>query len=161
MGIFYILTGSATLVVSLSMLTSSGAGFSNLHMVLLQSLAYSTPFVIGVIFLVFAPQLAATVCRFAKIEDSEIKMTVRPETLIIAGCVVSGLVLAIGQIPEIVQLATKQFLAAANPDYALQYRGEDFRVIMIRPSVHLILAFAVIWKARAIASWLVSHYEKQ
>lgn len=159
-GIYYFLTGSVTLVVSLSLFTSAADDFSNLHMVLLQSLAYSIPFIIGLIFLVFSPNLAGIVCRFAKIEDDEIKMTVRPETIIVAGCVVSGLVVAIGQIPEMVQLATKQFLTAASSDYALQYRGEDFRVIMIRPGVHLFLAFAVIWKARAIADWLVSHYEK-
>ncbi|MDB4384907.1 hypothetical protein N9Z12_02540, partial [Opitutaceae bacterium] len=159
-GIYYILTGSVTLVISLSMITTATGSPFNQRMVLLQALAYSIPFIIGLIFLIFAPKLAGIVCRFAKIEDDEISMTIRPETIIMAGCVVSGLIVAIGQIPEIVQLATKQFLTAASSDYALQYRGEDFRVIMIRPGVHLMLAFAVIWKARAIASWLVSHYEK-
>jgi len=159
-GIYLVLTGSMSVIFSFYMITDLGGDPFNKRMVLLQYLALCMPFIIGVLFLALAPKFAAVVCRCAKIGEEEITAIIHPEVAIMAACVVTGLTLAISQIPEFAQLAGKQFLAAANPVYAADHRGEDFRMIMIPPGLYSLLAIAVVWKAKAIASWLVSKYER-
>jgi len=159
-GIYLIFTGSMSVVASVWMITEVGDDPFNKHMVLLQYFAFCVPFITGVLFLALAQKLAAVVCRCAKIGEEEITGIIQPEVAIMVACVVTGLTLAISQIPEFAQLAGKQFLAAANPAYAAEHRGEDFRMIMIHPGIYSVLAIVVVWKAKAIASWLVSKYER-
>jgi hypothetical protein len=159
-GIYLALTGSITVVLSFYLITAGGDDPFNKRMMLLQYFAFCMPFIIGVLFLAFAPKLAAVVCRFAKLGEEELTAVIHPEVAIIVACVVTGLTLAISQIPELARLTGKQFLASANPVYAADHRGEDYRMMMIRPGLYSALAIIVLWKARVLASWLVSKYQK-
>jgi hypothetical protein len=159
-GIYLVLTGSMSVIASFWMIAQIGDDPFNKRMAFLQYLAFCMPFIIGVLFLALAPKLAALVCRCAKIGEEELTGIIHPEVAIMVACVVTGLTLAISQIPEFAQLVGKQFLAAANPAYAAEHRGEDFRMIMIHPGLYSALAIVVVWKAKALARWLVSKYEK-
>ena len=160
-GIYYLITGLFTVIISISMITITYDDPFNKRMAALQFLAFCTPFILGVLFLMFAPKFAAVVCRFAKIGEEETVTIIEPEVAIMVACVVTALTLAISQIPVFVQLAGKQFLAAANPVYAADHRYEDYRAAIIQPGLASLLAVIVIWKARVLASWLVSRYEKR
>ena len=159
-GIYLLLNGAMTVIFSFYMVTIPNDYPFNRRMMVLQYLAFCMPFIIGLLFLVFAPKFAALVCRFAKIGEEEITGTIHSEVAITVACVVTGLTLAIGQFPEFAQLVGKQFLAAASPTYAADHRYEDYRVIMIRPGLCSLAAFIVVLKAQGLARWLTSRYEK-
>jgi hypothetical protein len=159
-GIYYLITGLMTALISISMLTITHDDPFNKRMAALQFLAFCMPFIVGVLFLMFASKLAAVVCRFAKIGEEEIATIIYPDVAIMVACVVTGLTLAITQISVFSQLAGKQFLAAASPVYAANHLYEDYRVVMIRPGLCSLLAIIVVWKARVLASWIVSRSEK-
>lgn len=159
-GIYHVIIGSMSVVVSLSWLTIPAVDSLNQRISILQVLGFSMPFVVGLVLLVFAPKLAAIACRFAKIGDAEITTVLHPQTVLVTACVITGLVMAIGQIPEVVQLASQHFLVAANPIYAAENRATDFRVMMIVPTLYTALSLALIWKARALSTWILSRDEK-
>jgi hypothetical protein len=159
-GIYLLLTGLMTVIFSFYLITIPNDDPFNRRMMILQYPALCMPFIIGVLFLVFAPKFAAVVCRFAKIGEEEITAIIHPEVAVMVAFVVTGLTFAIRQIPEFALLAGKQFLAAASPSYAADHLYEDYRVIMISPGLCSLFALVIIWKARVLASWLVSRYEK-
>ncbi len=157
-GIYLIITGSMTVIFSVSMLFSAYDP-DNARIVLLECLALCVPFFGGVIFLIFASKLAYVVCRFAKTEE-DFTAIISPEVAIVVACVVTGLTLAIGQLPEFVRLAAQQVLVAADSEYARNHPYEDYRVAIIRPGLYLLVAVVVVWKAKLLAGWLVSRYER-
>ena len=159
-GIYLLLTGSMTVIFSFYLISAGSDDPFNKHIMLLQYLALCMPFIIGVLFLVLASKFAGVVCRFAKIAEEEFTTVIHPDVAITVACVVTGLTLAISQIPEFAQLLGKQFLVAANPVYAAEHRGEDYRLLMIRPGLYSALSLFVLWKARALASWLMVKYQK-
>jgi hypothetical protein len=159
-GIYYLITGLMTVIISISMITITYDTPFNERMATLQFLAFCMPFIVGVLFLIFAQKLGAVVCRFSKIGEAEIATIIQPEVAIMIACVVTGLTLAISQIPTFIELAGKQFFAAANPVYAANHRYEDYRMPIIQSGFCSLLAVIVVCKARALASWIVSRHEK-
>jgi len=159
-GIFLLVNGSMAVIASFYMLTVTFADPFNRNISLLQFLVLSMPFISGLIFFAFAPGFAAMVCRRSKIADDDHATLIDPAVAITAACVVTGLMLALAQIPEFAQALSKQFLAAASPAYAANHQGEDYRIIMIRPGIYSVVALAFLWKAKALAAWLVSKYER-
>ena len=159
-GIYLILTGSMAVIFSFYLVTIDNVDPAGRRMMLFQYLAFCMPFVFGVLFLVLAPKLAAVVCRFARIGEEEFTSVIHPDVAITVACVVTGLTLAISEIPEFVQLLGKQYLVAANPVYAAEHRGENYRLLMIRPALYSALSLTVLWKARTLAGWLMSKYQK-
>lgn len=158
-GIYLVVTGSMTVVFSLSMLTSDYGDPSTRSTVIAQYLVLGMPFFVGVLFVTFAFKLASLICRVAKTEETFTGI-IQPEVAIVVACVVTGLLLAITQLPELVQLVVKQFLVSASAAYAADHRYEDYRLLMVHPGVYSLLALLVVWKAKFLARWLVTRYEK-
>ena len=158
-GVFLLVTGSMKVLVSLYLVTTVHNDPDNRYLMLAQYLVLSMPFISGLIFLGLAPTLAAVVCRRSKIGEDELARFIQPVVAITVACVISGLTLALSQIPEFAQLVSKQFLAAASPVYASNHPHENYKIIMIRPGIYSAVAVILLWKAKALATWLVSRYE--
>jgi MFS family permease len=159
-GIYLILTGSMSVVASLYMLKLTASGQADRYMALFQFLVLGMPFIGGLLFFAFAPQFAALVCRRSEITEEDRAIFIEPRLAITTACVIAGLMVALSQIPEFVQLFSKKFLMAANPEYAAFHEGENLKILMIRPGIYSVLSIFVLWKAKALAGWLVSKYEK-
>jgi len=159
-GIYLILTGSMSVVASLYMLKVTFSDPVNRYMPLLQFLVLGMPFVSGLLFFAFAPQFAALVCRRSNITKEDRAIFIDPRLAITTACVIAGLMLALSQVPEFVQLLSKQFLMAASPAYAALHQGENPKIIMIRPGIYTAVSIFFLWKAKALAGWLASRYEK-
>src|SRR5665213_2162162 len=138
-GIYLILTGSMTVIFSFYLISIGHDDPYRLFMIC-QYLGLCIPFILGVLFLTLAPRFSGIVCRFAKIGEDEFTTIIHPDVAITVACVVTGLTLAISQIPEFAQLLVKQFFVAANPTYAAEHRGEDYRLLMIRPATYSVLS---------------------
>jgi hypothetical protein len=159
-GIYLIISGAVSVIASFYMVFVTFSDQLNRTMALLQFLVLSMPFISGLVFFGFARLLADVVCRRSSIDDSEPVTALHPTLAITTACVICGLMLALGQVPEFAQALGKQFLAAASPVYAANHQGEDYRILMIRPGVYSAVAIVLLWKAKALGSWLVSRYEK-
>ena len=147
-------------VFALSMLRGVFSDTNTTHLIVFQSLALCMPFITGVLFLLFAPTFASIVCRLSQIGEEAFTAVISPETAIVVSCVITGLTLGVQKIPEFAQFAVQQILAAANPAYAAMHQGQDFRILIIGPALYTILSMTVLFKARALARWLMSRYEK-
>ncbi len=154
-----VVTGSMTVVFTLIMLASSYGDAPPEGAVLAQYLVLCMPFFCGVLFVVFALRFASLICRVAKAGE-EFAAIIEPEVAVLVACVVTGLLVAITQLPVLVQLCAKQFLAAASPVYAADHRYQDYKLLMVQPGVYTLLAVIVVWKSRFIAHWAVARYEK-
>lgn len=153
-GIYLIVIGALTVMFSVSMLISAGRGSP---MLWLQYLGFCMPFLTGIIFLVFSSSLASVICRCAKTEE-QFTGIIQPEVAVLVACVVTGLTLLLTQFPEFARLGVQQFLVAASPAYAANHRHEDYRVMLVSPGVCSLVAVFIIWKAKAISSWVTKKY---
>jgi len=162
-GIYFLLTGSVTVVASALLLVQElkldlhGTGAA----LVAQYLVGNTPFIVGVLCLILAAPLARLAGRFAKIEEDDIATGLPdPPSVITVACVVTGLVMAITQIPELVRLLYQHFLVAANPTFAAAHRGENFTMQMVRPTVFALVAIVVLLNARTLGRWLDARHAK-
>jgi len=163
-GIYLLVTGTVGLVFALSTLFSMMVHFSK-NMTLGQMIApyavFCLPFLVGAFFLRCAPWLAGVVCRFARIEEDAASPTLEPTLAITLACVVTGLVLAIKEIPGLVQLLYQKTVMEMNPAYGTLQAHDDFGVPLIRSLLAVGLALLVIGFAKTIARRLVQRYERQ
>lgn len=159
-GIYLVVTGSLNATASLYVLSPAYQGLASKFEMVMQFFAICVPLISGLIFIGLAPWLASIVCHRSKLAEDEPAAWVSPVIALTFACVVSSLVLGLYQIPEFVRLLSMQFLAAASPMYAAEHRYEDYRVLMVRPGIYSAVAIIVLWKAKALAGWLVSRYDR-
>jgi hypothetical protein len=161
-GIYFLLTGIFTVILALmAFWPGTNTYAQETHfLVVAQYLSLCIPFLVGALFLTLAPKLVKIVCRFSKIGEDETCAFVDPVVAVTVACIVTGLVLAIKLIPDAVIFGYKQFMITASPHYAAEHQYEDYRKLLGQPVFGSLLAIGVILKARALASWLVSRYEK-
>jgi hypothetical protein len=124
-----------------------------------QYLALCVPFFVGLTFLFCAARLGRLICRFARIGDMELPV-LNDATALTLGCLVTGLFVAVRATPELVTILYWKMVTAANPVTASAYLGVSKAEDLIRVLVALALAALLIFKAKAIANWLIRHYER-
>ena len=162
-GIYFLLSGTLSLVFALSVLLPGLRMYARngtLWPMIAQYALLCVPLMVGAVFLLFAPRLAGIVCRFARMEEDAASPTLEPTLAITLACVVTGLVLAIKEIPELVQLLYQKLVMATNPLYATMHARDDFGVPLIRSLLAVFLALLAIGFGPAIARWLVRRDEK-
>jgi hypothetical protein len=163
-GIYLLITGTAGLVFALSMFFLMMGHFSKdntLGQMVAPYAVFCIPFLVGAFFLRCASWLAGVVCRFARIEEDTTGLAVDPTWAITLACVVTGLVLAIKEIPVLVQLSYQKVVMAMSPIYDNMHAHDDFGGPLIRSLLAVALALLVIGFAKTIARRLVQRYERQ
>src|ERR1700693_991870 len=93
-GIYQVISGSFSVVASFYLVSAGGDDPSNRRMMVLQYLELCMPFLTGLVFLIFAPTWSRLVCVSAKIGEEDVAGIIQPQVVIMAACVVTGLILA-------------------------------------------------------------------